>query len=393
MGYAFFTTLLLPINSEIEGVSRSITIPYRASALFISLIVLMLNFHQPLIKNNSWPLKLLILFWGLLIVRILYDVLLVPEIYIEDKNQLFLYIFGICLLSMYSVAKSIRFINLIYSLYSIIILITITLIITLFSNEELLVSSQEVIDRKSGNLALNTIMFGHLATSLIVLCGFTVMKFRMKIHIKIIFIILILLGLFVMLRAGSRGPFIALFLIIYFFLFSITKYRLIGAFVLIIVVFLTFLFINDILGLVGRISPVIQTRLENTIYEGEYGGRDNLFSEALNIFYENPMLGKQFAFITEDGRYINSHNIVLDALMGLGIFGGIILISILISGIKKAYNLVKSHNPHFWIALLLIQQIVSGMSSGAFYQDQLLSVLLVYIFLHPQQKQSISVNN
>ena len=80
--------------------------------------------------------------------------------------------------------------------------------------------------------------------------------------------------------------------------------------------------------------------------------------------------------------------------MGLGFLGGIAMIYILWIAIKNSYVMIKNNDPHFWICLVLIQQIVLNMFSGAIYYNQLFNVLLTFVFLYnaDSAKQSILGN-
>ena len=147
-----------------------------------------------------------------------------------------------------------------------------------------------------------------------------------------------------------------------------------------LVFFLVVLNFDYILEFMGRYSPIIETRLRLTVEEGEMTGRDILYKQAFDLFLDSPILGSQFAFFAERGTYY-SHNIILDALMGLGIIGGWMLVYMLVRSLKVSYQLIKKGDTSFWICLILMQQIFSSMTSGAFYQNQLLSVLLAYMFI------------
>ena len=52
----------------------------------------------------------------------------------------------------------------------------------------------------------------------------------------------------------------------------------------------------------------------------------------------------------------------------------------------QSYYLINTKNPNYWICLLLIQQIISNMVSSAIYYNQLLSVLLVFVFVNFRKK-------
>jgi hypothetical protein len=171
---------------------------------------------------------------------------------------------------------------------------------------------------------------------------------------KTILIAIMLISFFIMLRAGSRSPVLALIVVLLFWMFARGKNMILGFSIAIAVVMLLIVFIDPILNFMGNISPVIEARL----------------------------LGNQFAFFRSGGGFINSHNIILDALMGLGLFGGILIIYILWKAVKISYILIKHNHSGFWISLVLIQQIVVSMLSGAIYSDQLINVLLIMILMY-----------
>ena len=140
------------------------------------------------------------------------------------------------------------------------------------------------------------------------------------------------------------------------------------------------LFIDPIIDFIGDISPVMEYRLKASVHEGDSSGRDQIFKLALQSFWDQPFLGKQFAmFDNGDLRY--SHNIILDSLMGLGVWGGGAMIYVLWSAVKTAYLSIKNNDEYFWVLLLLIQHIVFSMFSGAIYFNGLLNMLLVFAFL------------
>src|SRR5690554_2275483 len=72
VGYQLATSLFLPVSSDIEGISRTVTVPYRAIALLISLIVILLNLTTKIGKSHL-AIHVLRFFWIALILRIFYD--------------------------------------------------------------------------------------------------------------------------------------------------------------------------------------------------------------------------------------------------------------------------------------------------------------------------------
>lgn len=386
IGYQLATSLLLPVSSDIEGISRSVTIPYRAFALFVSLLVIMNNFRRPIGILPS-ALKVFLFFWGILVIRIYYDVYIRTDVDLNDTTQLWLYVFGICLPAVFSIIRSYKYIDLEIAFYWILGLTALILIISLFSNQALLVSSDELEGRQEGNLAFNTIAFGHLGATTIILSIYILLKRKLNYVQQGLVITSILLSIFCLLRAGSRGPILALVVVLFFWLFSHGKNVFWGALILTIASVLLLVFLDQILELMGNISPTIEARLKSSIDEGDTSGRDPLYKEAFNAFLYSPLFGKQFAIFSTDGSFSYSHNIILDALMGLGIIGGSAIIFFIGAALKKSYYLIKKNDAHFWICLLLIQQIMFNMTSGAFYYNQLLSALLTFLFLYRIRKK------
>jgi O-antigen ligase len=388
VGYKLATSLFLPVSSDIEGISRSVTVPYRGFALLVSLVVILLNLKRK-VGKTPLALKVLWIFWIALIIRIFYDTNIRTDVHLNDTRQLWLYVFGICLPAMYSVMKSYRFIDINKALKWVYFGTVLTLLLSLFSNASFLMDSTEITGRAEGNLAFNAIAFGHLGTTGVILSMFLLSKGGVSLIRKFIYIAVILLSFFVMMRAGSRSPVLALTVIVLFWLFARGKNILLGSVIIAIATTILIVFIEPILNFMGTISPVMESRLRLGIYEQNSSGRDLLYEEAINLFVNNPILGEQFALFDNFGGFYYSHNIILDAFMGLGILGGLSMIYFLWVSIKKSYLAIKNNSPIFWISLILIQQIVLNMFSGAFYYNQLLNALLVFIFLYSRERAII----
>jgi O-antigen ligase len=385
-GYPFITTLLLPAISDIEGISQTVTIPYRAFALFVSILVIIYNYKSS-IATLPIALKALLFFWGILIIRLFYDINIRVDVQLSHASTLWISVFGICMPAIISIIKSYRYINLDKAFKWILILLVIALVISLFSNQAMLMSSDKIDVRQNANIALNSISYGQLSTSIILLAFYGLSKKRQNLFVKVLLIFIILLSFLSLLRAGSRGPLLALVVTIYFFLFARAKNIVWGLTIMTILIALTVVFAEPILNFMGSYSPVMEGRLKHTIYEGDYSGRDPLFKQAITAFLDSPIWGKQFALFRSNGRFIYSHNIILDAFMGLGILGGGTMIYFLSVALKKSYNMIRINDAHFWLGLILVQLFVSSMISSCFYYDQLLSALLTFLFLKYKQNK------
>ncbi|RKT01342.1 hypothetical protein BCF58_0561 [Chryseobacterium defluvii] len=379
IGYQLVTTIFLPSTSDFENISRAITVPYRALALAIMLAVIYINIRN-ISDFKSLPLVVLIIYWLALIVRIFSDNFLRTDYLIQSTSQLWLYVFGICMAALVSTIKSFKYIDLNKALHVVYISIIVILTITLFSNQAL-ISNTDNEYRADANVALNTISYGNLGVMGMYMSLFMLLKEKHKLLLKIGIILVLILSVYSLLRSGSRGPILSFLVVVFFWFFSKGKNIMTGVGISMILLLVIYLLQDPILSLMGDISPVIEIRLRETISGSGPDERSLLHDAALKVFYEHPFIGDQFAIFNKNGEYAYAHNIILDSLIALGIIGGIMMAYILWSALKCCYKNIHDDHPHFWISLILVQQISSSMVSGAFYQDQTLTVLLVYHFI------------
>ncbi|MCQ4035402.1 O-antigen ligase family protein [Kaistella montana] len=357
-----------------------VTVPYRALALVIAIMVLLLNYkvkgvQKVLALNIFW------VFWMFFIARVYYDVNLRSDVLLSDVSQLWLYIFCICLLPMYAIQKSFYFINTDLALSWIIGGVSLILVTALFNIDSQILNPGEVADRVGASIAVNTITFGHIGAMGVILSLFMLQRKKGGYKKKIFYLFIIALSVFTLLKAGSRSPIVALLIVLLFWVFARGKYVIQSIIITLLLILFIVVFSDKILHLMGKISPIIELRMRATVDGGDTSGRELLFYEAFDSFAESPLLGSQFALIRTNG-FVNSHNIIMDALMGLGVLGGCALLYVLLKSIKVSYLNTHFKNPTSWISLILIQQIVICVTSGALYYEQLINVLLVFTFTY-----------
>lgn len=395
IGYQLATSLFLQDSAMMEDEiisSRSVTVPYRAFVLGLSIIMLMVNIKKEFFKNKD--IVIFLVFWGLLLIRIFYDLEYQTEHPVNKMmaRQTWLFVLFICLTPTLAVIKSMDCIDLKLAFF--LILFGYVFLIPVFYINNPLLFSTEGIGRISGNLALNTISFGHWGGALSLL-SFFAYKNSKKLLFKVFFIGLMITGFFVLLRAGSRGPLVALGASMLFYYSSRQKHVVLSMLVMFLLLMMLYLFSDFLFEWIRSISSVLANRLTlssdiTSSYEEFSNGRASLYSIAIENIINNPILGSSFAVFREYGSYIYSHNIILDAFMGLGFFGGILFLIILFKALAKSRDLIKERSPYFWLGLLAVQQIVAHMFSGAFYQSDILNVLLVVLFIIPTPPKQLS---
>ncbi|MCH3923903.1 MAG: O-antigen ligase family protein [Bacteroidales bacterium] len=378
VGYQFTTSVFSFVIPEAED-SRLLTVPYRAFALLVCLITIFLNVRS---KFTLKPiLKVLSIFWLLLLVRFAYDMYYRTDIFIfrDQVNQTWLYMVAMTIIPMYSIMKSYRNIDFDMLLKWTYILLSVAICFTFFSNQSF---QEDTESRLDANIALITINTGHMGLTAIILSIYILVKKNLPKISKIIVIGISILSIFIWLRAGSRGPILAAIAIIAVLILGFSKHKVRNILLLCVLSIVGYLCIDYIMQGINYISPVLYDRFTYKASVGQTEDRNPLYLYAINSFLESPIIGKNFAvYGLAYGWMIYSHNVILDSIMQLGIIGGVMIIYILYKSIVRIIKLVNLRSPYVWISLLLMQQIMSVMVSGAIYENPLLSILIVLLFM------------
>ena len=116
--------------------------------------------------------------------------------------------------------------------------------------------------------------------------------------------------------------------------------------------------------------------MSESIYENDSSGRDSLYAQAIDIFMQNPILGKQF--VLDDGFY--SHNSILDVMIGLGFCGMLIWLYLIWKVFSLSYHNIHGGNLLMLISLLSIRCIVRSFFSGAMYIDNEMAICMIILF-------------
>lgn len=376
IGFQFFTSLLLPTSIQVEGIERSVTTPYRA--LSIMLIFLMIIFNVRSRTSTNRLLNVFIFFWILFFFRLFYDLNIRTDIYIQNSYKIWLYAFGITFPSILAIYLSFNNIDIEKAFKWIFWLTAFTIIMSFISNRQLVQIPTDYVGRLDGNLAMNPISYGHLGTTGFLLSLFFLFSKKTTIVLKLIILVILAVSILTIILSGSRGPIIAAIIAIIFWIFAFGKNVVTG--ILLALVFIILIVLNSdlLINLIGNYSPVMQDRLNLFINESNFSGRDILFSQSYDAFQQNPIFGTQFAIFESGGNFRYSHNIILDALMGMGLIGGILIAYTIVYSIIQSYILIKRRDKQYWISLILIQYIVYNMVSSTIYYNVLLSVLITY---------------
>lgn len=387
VGYQLVTSIFLPSASNYDGreegliVARTVTVPYKVFALLTALGVIALNWGRRIRLNL--PLKLYFIFWLLLILRILYDLEVRTDVILDAVNgrDTLVHLFFVCIIPSIAVWRSLPSIDYEWA-FKLVFAGYVILIPIFYFNNPWVFTILDVGQRVGGNIGMSSIVFGHYGVSLVLLAFYHQVQSH-NLWLKVSCYVLMIIGAFVMLRSGSRGPLMALIGGFLFYYVARRQSKTLTICILCTVVFLSVLLGDIIFDVIQKASPVMARRItlsgNASQYEELTAGRGGLYEIAINKFLDHPILGDTFAITYPDGYFIYSHNIILDAFMGLGLFGGILFLCIVGITVWRAFKMISLTDSRWWVAILFIQFLIYHQFSGCFYKADALNALMVIV--------------
>ena len=217
--------------------------------------------------------------------------------------------------------------------------------------------------RFMGNESMDTIAFGHLGTTITILALSLFYQRDIRLWHKLVSAFAIVVGLFVSIAAGSRGALVALIVcfIAYLYMNGHKMKILIGLPVLAGLFILLLPILNDIL--ISYDNQALD-RLYNSIYDpnsmeaGVTSGRNILYKHAFENILDNPFTGSSL-FIK--GEYV--HNSILESFLGLGFFGGLLYLVIIVYVLIIAFKMAEKDKKYLFVSLLFIQYLMYSLFS------------------------------
>lgn len=387
LGYPIVMALLSPLGTGVDiamGGNRLFTWTYRGGATIIFLLALAKVYNRPF-PRFDWRMGLLAGFWALYLLRAFWDLQIstpITERTIGDPNfrfQAWSYILLFTLLPMVVTLKSVDLIDFRRVQDWIFYFGGLGLVCALMANHAVASASWAIVEgRTNATEMLNTISYGQLGltVAIVAVCRFLERKTLIR---GVICGVGFLIGLYAMLQAGSRGPLLALFVVVLIYAFSRSRYAVIGVLGGGLVSLTVWLFMENVIGMIRGISPVMASRLEGTLVEGDMSGRDELYSSVWRECLDNPLTGFQLDFLGY------SHNACLDGFMMFGLIFGWIVLMLVLLGYKAAYNALKLRLPIMWLALIAVQYITAAQTSGMFGPNATIQCSLIVLFLMTQK--------
>lgn len=181
------------------------------------------------------------------------------------------------------------------------------------------------------------------------------------------------LGSYLLIFSASRGPLVAILLVILFIPASTNRKAFIKMLFLITALFAPLIFI------ISNVNTDLFSSLVSRIDSLESGQDISMgirllsYAGAWNVFVDSPFLGSS---MEEPITQFYPHNIFLEVLMSTGIVGFAPFVLTVILGLYFAFRLVRMNSAYAWVGTLYVLFLIQAQFSGSLYQSNAMWVLL-----------------
>lgn len=354
--------IVISIFPEVSGLpSTYFTIPFRTVVLLLSGVVIIKNILDGAITFNA-PVLIFIAFWMLYSVKVWYSFenYSLPEHLqpVETFQRILLVNFVPALAVIINRGKDVN--------YEIVFRFVYVILCCVVFLNVLEGPPVDKFGRSHGIHSMYSISFGHVGVTMSLLSAYLLL-FRKLISVdKFIAVVFFFAGVFLLYKANTRNPIIALSAGLILMFLAKRFYKGVAAIfgvAVAAVAGLFFLYKDSNIIITGK-NPFLE-RVYVSIFEGDMSKRDILYLQAFEDFTNYPILGK--SFLLESGFY--PHNIYLEVMMAMGMLGLLLIIYLHFSAFRKLYFFIKNNFLHdrMWIGVLFLQYYILSLTSYNIY--------------------------
>lgn len=359
-GYALVASVtnILPIPNNL------VSIVMRSSVALASLMIIVMNVGKRTQRPVDAALGLAMAFWVMYFLRILHDTTFTPETLAFSQSYYFIWSLGGSFLPMFALATWEPRVTELHRtsqvLYVSFLIAGLLVALSVFVAE-----LPRAHDPSRFRLAsLNPIAVGQLGTTIMILSLWAMIYRTHKTTWNTALLVSGgVLGLLVTIIANSKGPLVAAAACAAFLVLS-PQVRRRSRYLLVVAL---------LVGAVVPISIVLENGFGFATYSRLFGqsqlgdagvvARIELYRSAVEAFLRSPWVGAGL----ENTPYSYPHNVIIEAFMATGVFGGLAFLVMLLLLAAKALRCWNHMSTHGWVALLFIQHAVAAQFSGALY--------------------------
>jgi O-antigen ligase len=359
--------------------------------LIYAIVLLVLSLSSE--KSISKLILPVLIFWFLYSIRLICD-LNIRGISFGGGDTLFVYsfAFGSTFLSIIASIFCFKKIPLIYIIevfYRVILISGVSILfLVIYQNngidQSLFTKRLSITAKDEDLLTINTLWIGFFGCCLGVASLFRIAFMELKPHNLILTILLFFIAVIELFLGAARSPFIAFILLSSIILltnmFKVFKRKGQNAARLLILVSFLIIAVYSVIKLSDQIDFAIIDRLINFNESRQLGDkeeRDFEWQSAWNQFLDSPIIGDQF--VTKYDQYY-PHNVHLEVLMSLGLIGGLLYLmiySIIVKNIVKAFRYFNKDQ--MFTTYIFLCSLFFTSTSGSLWTDATTWSLIVII--------------
>lgn len=370
----YYVVLLFLFSAGLSKLSRAITIPLR---LLISVILLYFIFNNLARIKIKWQTKLFLLFSFLYLIRIVIDEVFLEHYYLSSF-ELFLYFFSFSVIPFFSISiieiekKELNFIAKSFVFSSVVFSG-----LALFNYGKYIGKVTRLTSSTADEDVISPLALSYCATLVIGFLVSYLMYNKVTTYVKFLSILAIGFAVIPFFLGASRGGIFAIF--IPFVLMLLNGGNLVNQLGKTLFVFLISIFILVYLDSV--LQSGLLERFTNTSDNIEKGSNEairvEIWKSSVNQFLNNPIFGDKLR-VNGWGGY--PHNIFIEALQTIGVFGFIPLLILIMSAFKIAFTIFRYNKNYAWISIIFIQAFLQHIFSGAIYTASWLWTIMALLF-------------
>jgi O-antigen ligase len=232
-------------------------------------------------------------------------------------------------------------------------------------------TSQDVIlhGRYQGNDILNSVSYGHMGVTAIILGLFVLLqigRIQRPWYFRAGASATVCLGAFSILAASSRGALVAGILVVplvgYLGLRSGSRFFTVAIGVvlaLFLSVTATYFSRNGL-----KLDRLLASAAAYDTTSDSVNTRHNMIRDAWREYKDHPWIGSS---IVERNALIYPHNVIVEAFMATGTFGGSAFSLLTLTAVYRAVRFIRRDPATAWIPICFFQQLIGAMFSGGLY--------------------------
>jgi|GEM_PF-3395672 len=396
-GYQFSASLLALGKLGIP--SQMVTAPFRAFSLLTSIFCLFAGFFINTRRDTNIWMYLLALCPILWILRIFVDLNFdCPELMYIDTAKVWGYAIynPIAILSIYLTYDRIEFDkSLIIIMLCFIYVMSLTPLGLTASEVDLLIDSSG--DRVGLGGALFSISYASMGMESVMIAICVIFSMRYSIFWKVVSLLAIVLGFYTIFKSGTRSVFLLMVMGIAFWCITIFRNFFLNFSLIAIFSGLLYLIRVPLVELLAKLAPILATRLQKAIEEGDSSGRLDLYRIGMEKMLGSPLVGHRTIDLSLNmvPGYIGHHSSIIDGFAFFGAIAGtmLVILSIYIIWISSVILRFRRSIYNYWIAALLFPKMLHAiLFTGLFFNIASTGSLVIIAMIIMARLQKTDLN-